>query len=59
MKDRFIEIFNDNIKREGAGSLLSWMEKSDFFQAPASTRYHLSEPEGLVKHSVHVYERLR
>ena len=59
MKDRFIDIFNDNIKREGAGSLLSWMEKSDFFQAPASTRYHLSEPEGLVKHSVHVYERLR
>lgn len=59
MKDRFIEIFNDNIKREGADELLSWLEKSDFFRAPASTRYHLAEPEGLVKHSVHVYERLR
>ena len=35
------------------------MEKSDFFTAPASTRFHLSEPGGLVKHSVHVYERLR
>ena len=59
MKDRFIEIFNDNIKREGADELFSWLEKSDFFRAPASTRYHLAEPEGLVKHSVHVYERLR
>ena len=59
MKDQFIEIFNDHIKRPGADALLAWLEKSDFFTAPASTRFHLSEPGGLVKHSVHVYERLR
>lgn len=59
MKEQFIEIFNDHIKRPGADALLSWLEKSDFFTAPASTRFHLSEPGGLVKHSVHVYERLR
>ena len=59
MKEQFIEIFNDHIKRPGADALLAWLEKSDFFTAPASTRFHLSEPGGLVKHSVHVYERLR
>lgn len=59
MKDRFIETFNDRIKRPGAEKLLSWMEKSDFFIAPASTRFHLSRAGGLVEHSVHVYERLR
>ena len=59
MKEQFIEIFTDHIKRPGADALLDWIEKSDFFTAPASTRFHLSEPGGLVKHSVHVYERLR
>ena len=59
MKEQFIEIFNDHIKRPGADALLAWLEKSDFFTAPASTRFHLSEPGGLVKHSIHVYERLR
>jgi len=59
MKDRFVEIFSSNIKRPGADKLLEWLERSDFFEAPASTRFHLSEPGGLVKHSVHVYERLR
>ena len=59
MKEQFIEIFNDHIRRPGADALLAWLEKSDFFTAPASTRFHLSEPGGLVKHSIHVYERLR
>lgn len=59
MKEQFIEIYKDCIKRPGADALLAWMEKSDFFTAPASTRFHLSEPGGLVKHSIHVYERLR
>ena len=54
MKEQFIEIFNDQIKRPGADALLAWLEKSGFFTAPASTRFHLSEPGGLVKHSVHV-----
>jgi len=59
MKDYFLEIYKDRITRAGADKLLEWLEKSDFFTAPASTRFHLSEPGGLVKHSVHVYERLR
>lgn len=59
MKDRFIEIYRQNITRPGADKLLAWLETTDFFEAPASTRFHLSRPGGLVEHSVHVYERLR
>lgn len=59
MKDRFIEIYKEYIKRPGADKLLEWLENSDFFTAPASTRFHLSRPGGLVEHSIHVYERLR
>ena len=36
----------------------NWLKKSDFFIAPASTKYHLSKEEGLVEHSVNVYRRL-
>lgn len=59
MKDRFIEIYQQNITRPGADKLLTWLEGTDFFEAPASTQFHLSRPGGLVEHSIHVYERLR
>lgn len=58
MKNKFIEIYKENIKREGADKLLEYLEKSDFFTAPASTRFHLSIEGGLVQHSINVYERL-
>lgn len=59
MKEKFLEIYRENIKRPGADKLLTWLETTDFFDAPASTKFHLSRPGGLVEHSVHVYERLR
>lgn len=59
MKEKFIEIFKQKIKRPGSEDLLAYLEKSDFFVAPASTKFHLSRPGGLVEHSIHVYERLR
>ena len=52
----FVEIYNKNITRPGADRLLSWLETTDFFTAPASTRYHCACPSGLVQHSVNVYE---
>lgn len=58
-KETFLSIYTSRIARPGADKLLEWLKKSDFFNAPASTRYHLSEPGGLVIHSIHVYERLR
>ena len=58
MKEKFLQAYK-HITRPGADELLKWLESSDFFIAPASTRFHLSRPGGLVEHSVHVYERLR
>lgn len=59
MKDEFLRIYHENIKRPGAEEFLKWLESTDFFSAPASTRFHLAQPGGLVEHSVHVYERLK
>ncbi len=60
MKDKFIEIFKSNVTREGADKMLDFLEnKSDFFTAPASTRYHLSRQGGLCEHSVNVYNCLK
>ena len=58
MKDRFVELYQQLITRPGADKLLAWLETTDFFEAPASTRVHLSRPGGLVEHSIHVYHRL-
>ena len=57
-KQEFEQIFRENISREGADRLLEWLEKTDFFLAPASTRYHNAFEGGLVQHSVNVYKVL-
>lgn len=57
IKKEFISIYNDNIKRDGAKELLEYLEKSDFFIAPASTVYHSSYEGGLCEHSIKVYHR--
>jgi hypothetical protein len=59
-KEEFISIYKENIKREGADNLLDYlMNKSDFFTAPSSTRFHGSYEGGLVQHSVNVYHCLK
>lgn len=54
----FITIFSKYIKRPGAQDLLAWLESSDFFTAPASTRFHGNYEGGLCEHSVNVWEEL-
>lgn len=44
------------IKRKGLEDLLDFLHASDFFTAPASTKYHGAVEYGLVKHSLSVYE---
>ena len=56
-KQEFIRIFKENIARPGADKLLEWLEKSDFFYAPASSRFHSAHLGGLCEHSVKVYYR--
>ncbi|MBE6673016.1 MAG: hydrolase [Ruminococcaceae bacterium] len=58
VKERFIEIYNQNIKREGADKLLDYLCRSDFFTAPASARYHSAYEGGLCEHSLNVYDCL-
>ena len=59
-KERFIEIYNQNITREGSDKLLDFLlNGSDFFTAPASTRYHGAHEGGLVEHSLNVYDCLK
>ena len=56
-KEEFIKVFKDNIKREGSKELLEFLEKSDFFVAPASTQFHSAYEGGLCEHSLNVYKR--
>ena len=60
-KEEFLEIYNKYITREGADKLLEYLTSpsSDFFSAPASTRYHLSREGGLLEHSLNVYYCLK
>ena len=57
-KERFIQILTEHVKREGLAELLAWLETTDFYTAPASSRYHCACPEGLVMHSLNVYDLL-
>ena len=57
-KEKFIELYTKYIKRDGSQRLLEWLEKSDFFTAPRSTRFHESYPGGLVEHSLAVWNEL-
>ena len=59
IKERFVTIYKEKIHRKGSERLLEWLEKYDFFTAPASTRFHSAFEGGLCRHSVLVYERLR
>lgn len=56
----FKEVFTSTITRHGATALLEWLEHyTDFFTAPASTKFHGAHPGGLAEHSLNVYHRLR
>lgn len=38
-KETFLALCREKIHREGLEDLLAWLTKSDFFTAPASTRF--------------------
>ncbi len=58
MKDEFIKLL-ESTKREGIEEIIQFLEKTDFFKAPASTRYHGNHECGLLEHSMKVYEILK
>jgi hypothetical protein len=58
-KKRYLELINSiTIKDADLKGLNNWLEKSDFFIAPATLRYHGSYPGGLCEHSLNVYDNL-
>lgn len=61
LMDKFINIYKENITRPGSERLLEYLlsENSDFFVAPASTKYHSAYEGGLCQHSINVYECLK
>ena len=58
MKEEFLNLLRQT-KREGIEDLIHFLENSDFFTAPASTRFHGNFEGGLAKHSMKVYEILK
>lgn len=58
-KHRFQSLCDEHIRRDGIHKLMDWLEKSDFYTAPASTRYHGSHAGGLLEHSLNVYDALK
>ncbi len=61
VQEKFVEIYQKYIHREGSDKFLEYLsgKSSDFFTAPASTRYHGSYEGGLAQHSINVYECLK
>ena len=58
-KYRFLELL-DEVNRDGAdmSALVYKLQQSDFFEAPASTIYHLNVKGGLCQHSLNVFDVL-
>lgn len=59
-REEFLSIYKDKIQREGSDEMLEYLlsPHSDFFTAPASTRFHGSYEGGLLQHSLNVYHCL-
>ena len=57
MKEEFLKLLR-SIQRAGIEQLIAFIESTDFFTAPASTRFHGDHAGGLLEHSMKVYEIL-
>lgn len=58
MKEEFIKLLQET-NRPGMDQLILFLKNSDFFEAPASTRFHGAFQGGLLEHSMKVYEILK
>lgn len=56
-KERFVALMQEAAQtRKGLDKVLAWLETTDFFEAPASTRFHCAYVGGLLEHSLNVYD---
>lgn len=56
--DKFENLLKST-ERDGIDLLIASIRKSDFYTAPASTKYHSCHEGGLLEHSLYVYECLK
>ena len=54
-----IEQLLRKVNRDGIEDLIEFLEKTDFYTAPASTRFHNNVEGGLADHSLNVYKELK
>ncbi len=57
-EETFLNLCKTEIHRDGIQDLTDWLKKSDFFTAPASTKFHGNFEGGLCKHSLNVAQML-
>ena len=57
IKERILWLLRTT-NRGGIEDLIKYLETSDFFTAPASTKYHCNYEGGLAEHSLNVYRNL-
>lgn len=55
-QEDFCSLLSSQVQRHGVDKLLEWLAGTDFFRAPASTRFHGACEQGLVMHSLNVYQ---
>ena len=58
LKEMFASLVSEHIKRDGIDNLMKYLDATQFFVAPASSRYHYPHEGGLVEHSINTYLRL-
>lgn len=56
-KETFIELLSE-VNRQGIEELIEKINTTDFFEAPASTHFHMCEKGGLCEHSLNVFNNL-
>lgn len=59
IRTEFHKLVSENITRPGIGELMGWLDSTDFFSAPASTKYHGAYEGGLAIHSMNVFTQLK
>lgn len=50
--------YGDDSGVKYAERCINWLRNTDFYSAPASTKYHDSEPGGLLKHTLRVVNKI-
>lgn len=58
-KIEFLKLISEiTIEDADTQGLVDFLDSTDFFEAPASTKYHCSYKGGLCEHSLHVYKSM-